>query len=169
MVTVADAGILPDISWYTVCRGSLMGKLLANLKNTDRRISYYIDKSTITEKRGNPIFFFFYFTLSWPVHVSYCPSYWPTTGRGPKVLLSWLLLVHPIKQGLISDFMTYLLNDWNTVKEGFSLPSCGQTAAAPWSVLSLFRRSLGQSWRCQIGGTAVQPPALPQLVPAVHC
>lgn len=59
MVTVADAGILPDISWYTVCRGSLMGKLLANLKNTDRRISYYIDKSTITEKRGNPIFFFF--------------------------------------------------------------------------------------------------------------
>lgn len=36
-----------------------MGKLLANLKNTDRRISYYIDKSTITEKRGNPIFFFF--------------------------------------------------------------------------------------------------------------
>lgn len=65
MVTVADAGILPDISWYTVCRGSLMGKLLANLKNTDRRISYYIDKSTITEKRGNPIIIFF-FTL--PCH-----------------------------------------------------------------------------------------------------
>ena len=58
MVTVADAGILPDISWYTVCRGSLMGKLLANLKNTDRRISYYIDKSAITEKKGQPIFFF---------------------------------------------------------------------------------------------------------------
>ena len=33
-LTVAEAGILPDISWYTVCRGSLMGRLLANLHRT---------------------------------------------------------------------------------------------------------------------------------------
>lgn len=39
IVTVADAGILPDISWYTVWRGSLMGKLLANLK-TKRHVQY---------------------------------------------------------------------------------------------------------------------------------
>ena len=42
---MADAGILPDISWYTVWRGSLMGKLLANLNNKDRQIKYYIYKS----------------------------------------------------------------------------------------------------------------------------
>lgn len=48
-LTVADAGILPDMSWYTVCRGSLMGKLFANL-NKQRHIKYYIYIRMITIK-----------------------------------------------------------------------------------------------------------------------
>lgn len=36
-LTVDAAGIRPDISWYTVCKGSLIGRLLANLGRYEER------------------------------------------------------------------------------------------------------------------------------------
>lgn len=38
-LTVDAAGIRPDISWYTVCKGSLIGRLLANLGRHEERKS----------------------------------------------------------------------------------------------------------------------------------